>query len=178
MLRLVSDTYAAGMNTLANHGYISRKYEVLICSTCHSLILYRSGITTFEEIINAVGEAFNINRNQGAGMAAMNIVRMSTFRPIFLVHLFTKAHAGKSLREQNLYRRSLSFRTSPAGSNRWTSDTGNSKTRTGRRLAMNHTRLQSHAQLSKGDASITRADVHIGDNRNFNKTLWDTVGLS
>jgi hypothetical protein len=141
MLRLVSDTYAAGMNTLANHGYISRKYEVLICSTCHSLILYRSGITTFEEIINAVGEAFNINRNQGAGMAAMNIVRMSTFRPIFLVHLFTKAHAGKSLREQNLYRRSLSVRTSPAGSNRWTSDTGNSKTRTGRRLAMNHTRL-------------------------------------
>ncbi|KAJ7307693.1 Chloroperoxidase [Mycena albidolilacea] len=25
----------------------------------------------------------------------------------------------------------------------------------------------------EGDASITRSDVHIGDNRNFNQTLWD-----
>jgi hypothetical protein len=97
ILRVVFDTYAAGVNTLANHGYISRKYEVLICSTCHSLILYRSGITTFEEIVNAVGEAFNVDRDVGAGMAAMNIVRMLTFWPIFLVHMLTKAHAGKSL---------------------------------------------------------------------------------
>ncbi|KAJ7793511.1 hypothetical protein B0H14DRAFT_2622831 [Mycena olivaceomarginata] len=113
MLRLVSDTYAAGMNTLANHGYISRK-------------------------------------NQGAGMAAMNILTRGN-------PFVNKISIGGV----------LSFRTSPAGSNRWTSDTGNSKTRTGR---------SRNAQLSKGDASITRADVHIGDNRNFNKTLWDTVG--
>jgi hypothetical protein len=133
MLGVVSDAYAAGVNTLANHGYISRKYEVLLCSTCHSLILCRSGITTFEEIVNAVGEAFNVDRDIGAGMAAMNIVRMSTFWLISFAHLSTKAHAGKPFREQNLHRWNLPSRTSPAGSNRWTHDTGNSKTRTGRR---------------------------------------------
>jgi hypothetical protein len=72
------------MNTLANHGYISRKYGVLLCN-CVLLILSRSGITSFEEIIRGVGEAFNIDRDMAAGMAAGNLVRMSMFRPIFSV---------------------------------------------------------------------------------------------
>ncbi|KAJ7266285.1 Chloroperoxidase [Mycena rebaudengoi] len=112
-----------GMNTLANHGYISR-----------------NGITTFEEIINAVGEAFNINRNQGAGMAAMNILTrgnpfvnkisiggISPFVPPLPGQIDGPATQG----------------------------------------------IAKHGRV-EGDASMTRADVHIGDNRNFNKTLWDT----
>ncbi|KAJ7848181.1 hypothetical protein B0H14DRAFT_3867300, partial [Mycena olivaceomarginata] len=78
-----------GMNTLANHGYISRKYKVL-CSNCVLLIMSGSGITTFEEIILGAGEAFNID-----------------------------------------------------------------------------------PKMASGDGSLTRSDVHIGDNRNFNQTLWD-----
>lgn len=27
----------------------------------------------------------------------------------------------------------------------------------------------------EGDASLTRSDAFIGDNRNFNQTLWDMV---
>ncbi|KAJ7874621.1 hypothetical protein B0H13DRAFT_2348460 [Mycena leptocephala] len=45
------------MNTLANHRYISR-----------------NGITSFEEIIHATGEAFNIDRDMGANMAALNLL--------------------------------------------------------------------------------------------------------
>jgi hypothetical protein len=126
------------MNTLANHGYISRKYEVLLCSNCVLVILSRSGITSFEEIILGTEEAFNLNRVMASNMAAINIVRMSMFQPILLSHLPTKAHAGKSFREQNFHRRSLPICTSAAGSDRWTRDTGNSKTRTGRRSAITH----------------------------------------
>ncbi|KAJ6598139.1 Chloroperoxidase [Mycena vulgaris] len=112
-----------GMNTLANHGYISR-----------------NGITTFEEIINAVGEAFNINRNQGAGMAAMNILtRGNPFVnkiSIGGVSPFVPPLPGQI--------------DGPATQG-----------------------IAKHGRV-EGDASITRADVHIGDNRNFNKTLWDT----
>jgi hypothetical protein len=70
------------MNTLANHGYISRKYGVLFCSNCVSLILSRSGITSFEEIILGTEEAFNLNRDMASAMAANNMVRMSMFRRI------------------------------------------------------------------------------------------------
>ncbi|KAJ6581243.1 Chloroperoxidase [Mycena capillaripes] len=45
------------MNTLANHGYISR-----------------NGITTFEEITLGMMEAFNIERNLGAFMVASNMM--------------------------------------------------------------------------------------------------------
>jgi hypothetical protein len=133
-LSLIS--YAAAMNTLANHGYISRKYGALLCSNCVLLILSRSGITSFEEIIRGTGEAFNIDPLMASGMAALNLVRISMFRPIFLSHLSTKAHPGKSFRGQNFHRRSLPIGTSAAGSDRWTRDTGNSKTWTGRRLAV------------------------------------------
>ncbi|KAF9005756.1 hypothetical protein BDZ89DRAFT_1145091 [Hymenopellis radicata] len=46
-----------GLNTLANHGYISR-----------------NGITSFEEIINAAQEAYNIDRDMGVGMASLNML--------------------------------------------------------------------------------------------------------
>jgi hypothetical protein len=130
-------SYAAAMNTLANHGYISRKYGELLCSNCVLLILSHSGITSFEEIILGTAEAFNLDRDMSSNMAAINMVRMSMFRPVFL-HLSTKAHAGKSFREQNQHRWSLGSGPSAAGSNRWTRDTGNSKTRTGGRLAITH----------------------------------------
>ncbi|KAJ7181321.1 Chloroperoxidase [Mycena crocata] len=45
------------MNTRANHGYISR-----------------NGITSFEEIIRGIGEAFNIERDTASGMATLNIL--------------------------------------------------------------------------------------------------------
>ncbi|KAJ7205217.1 hypothetical protein GGX14DRAFT_698570 [Mycena pura] len=32
--------------------------------------------------------------------------------------------------------------------------------------------IAKHGRV-EGDASMTRSDVHIGDNRNFNQTLWD-----
>ncbi|KAJ7844523.1 hypothetical protein B0H14DRAFT_2585180 [Mycena olivaceomarginata] len=62
------------MNTLANHGYISRKYGVFFCFNCMLLILPRSGITSFEEIIIGAAEAFNIDRDMGVGMASLNLL--------------------------------------------------------------------------------------------------------
>ncbi|KAJ7844524.1 hypothetical protein B0H14DRAFT_3139328 [Mycena olivaceomarginata] len=32
---------------------------------------------------------------------------------------------------------------------------------------------QGNSKTRTGDGSLTRSDVHIGDNRNFNQTLWD-----
>ncbi|KAJ7269104.1 hypothetical protein C8J57DRAFT_1227841 [Mycena rebaudengoi] len=83
------DHAVPAMNTLANHGYVSR-----------------DGITTFEEIILAGVEAFNIDRDTIANMAAVN--------------MFT-----------------------------------------------------SVLKAVEGDASLTCSDAFIGDNCNFNQTLWD-----
>ncbi|KAJ7280838.1 Chloroperoxidase [Mycena rebaudengoi] len=52
-----NDMRGPAMNTLANHGYISR-----------------NGITTFEEIILGAGEAFNIDPVMASGMAALNLL--------------------------------------------------------------------------------------------------------
>ncbi|KAJ7611907.1 hypothetical protein DFH06DRAFT_1371744 [Mycena polygramma] len=106
---------AAAMDTLANHGYISR-----------------NGITNFEEIIRGTAEAFNIDRDMSS------------------------AHARKSFREQNFHRRDISARPAAAGKIDGPETQGIAK----------HGRVE-------GDASMTRSDVHIGDNRNFNQTLWD-----
>ncbi|KAJ7848042.1 hypothetical protein B0H14DRAFT_2768620 [Mycena olivaceomarginata] len=118
------------MNTLANHGYISR-----------------NGITSFEEIILGTEEAFNLNRDMASAMAAINMVR---------IHLSTKAHAGKSLREQISIGRVSSFVPPLPGQIDGPETQGIAK----------HGRFE-------GDASMTRSDIHIGDNRNFNQTLWD-----
>jgi hypothetical protein len=77
-------SYAAAMNTLANHGYVSREYGAFLCSNCVLFTLSHSGITSFEEIILAAGEAFNIDPVMGANMAAVNLVRNSMFRSIFV----------------------------------------------------------------------------------------------
>ncbi|KAJ7350631.1 hypothetical protein DFH08DRAFT_806652 [Mycena albidolilacea] len=54
----LSDQRGPAMNTLANHGYIPR-----------------NGIASFEQIVLAMVEAFNLDLTAGAGMVANNMVR-------------------------------------------------------------------------------------------------------
>ncbi|KAJ7249033.1 Chloroperoxidase [Mycena rebaudengoi] len=112
------------MNTLANHGYISR-----------------NGITSFEEIIRGTGEAFNIERTMASGMAALNLLtRGNPFVnkiSIGGVSPFVPPLPGKIDGPQTQG-------------------------------------IQKHGRV-EGDASISRSDVFIGDNRNFNQTLFDMV---
>ncbi|KAJ6558855.1 Chloroperoxidase [Mycena vulgaris] len=117
-----NDMRGPGMNTLANHGYISR-----------------NGITTFEEIIIGTGEAFNIDRTMGAGMAALNLLaRGNAF--------VNKISIG-----------GVSPFVPPLPGQLDGPETQG---------------IAKHGR-GEGDASMTRSDVHIGDNRNFNQTLWD-----
>ncbi|KAJ7239836.1 Chloroperoxidase [Mycena rebaudengoi] len=110
------------MNTLANHGYISR-----------------NGITSFEEIIHATGEAFNIDRDTASGMAALNfLTRGNPF--------VNKISIGGV----SPFVPPLPFKIDGP------------KTQG----------IQKHGRV-EGDASITRSDVFIGNNRNFNQTLFD-----
>ncbi|KAJ6563377.1 hypothetical protein DFH09DRAFT_1278988 [Mycena vulgaris] len=116
----------AGMNTLADHGYIPR-----------------NGIATFEEITLAMVEAYNLEINFGAFLVAANMV-------------MARVAARESLREQNIDRR-VSPLVPPLPGNIGSNVTGG---------------LAKHGGF-EGDASITRADVHIGDNRNFQDILYD-----
>ncbi|KAJ7270406.1 Chloroperoxidase [Mycena rebaudengoi] len=110
------------MNTLANHGYISR-----------------NGITNFEEIIRGTEEAFNLNRDMASGMAAINMLtRGNPFVnkiSIGGVSPFVPPLPGQIDGPQTQG-------------------------------------IAKHGRV-EGDASMTRSDVHIGNNRNFNQTLWD-----
>ncbi|KAJ6486269.1 hypothetical protein DFH09DRAFT_1106131 [Mycena vulgaris] len=110
------------MNTLANHGYISR-----------------NGITSFEEIIHAVGEAFNIDRDVGSGMAALNILTRGN-------PFVNKVSIGG---------------VSPLV-----------PALPGQIDGPETQGIAKHGRV-EGDASMTRSDVHIGDNRNFNQTRWN-----
>ncbi|KAF7359639.1 Cloroperoxidase [Mycena venus] len=110
------------MNTLANHGYISR-----------------NGITSFEEIINGAGEAFNIDRDMAAGMAALNILTRGN-------PFVNKISIGL-----------VSPLVPPLPGQIDGPETQG---------------IAKHGRV-EGDGSMTRSDVHIGDNRNFNQTLWD-----
>ncbi|KAJ6605205.1 Chloroperoxidase [Mycena vulgaris] len=110
------------MNTLANHGYISR-----------------NGITTFEEIILATEEAFNLNRDMASGMAAINMLTRGN-------PFVNKISIGGV----------SSFVPPLPGQIDGPETQGIAK----------HGRVE-------GDGSMTRSDVHIGDNRNFNQTLWN-----
>ncbi|KAJ6513526.1 hypothetical protein DFH09DRAFT_1197223 [Mycena vulgaris] len=112
----------AAMNTLADHGYISR-----------------NGITSFEEIIRGVGEAFNIERDQASGMAALNLLTRGN-------PFVNKISIG-----------GVSPFVPPLPGQIDGPETQG---------------LAKHGRVD-GDASMTRSDVHIGDNRNFNQTLWD-----
>ncbi|KAJ7846191.1 Chloroperoxidase [Mycena olivaceomarginata] len=110
------------MNTLANHGYISR-----------------NGITSFEEIILGTEEAFNLNRDMASAMAANNMLTRGN-------PFVNKISIGGV----------SSFVPPLPGQIDGPETQGIAK----------HGRVE-------GDASMTRSDVHIGDNRNFNQTLWD-----
>ncbi|KAJ7301745.1 Chloroperoxidase [Mycena albidolilacea] len=111
-----------GMNTLANHGYISR-----------------NGITSFEEIIIGAAEAFNIDRDMGVGMASLNLLaRGNAF--------VNKISIG-----------GVSPLVPPLPG----------------QIDGPETRgIAAHGR-GEGDASMTRSDIHIGNSRNFNQTLWD-----
>ncbi|KAJ7186452.1 Chloroperoxidase [Mycena filopes] len=110
------------MNTLANHGYISR-----------------NGITTFEEIIIGAGEAFNLDRGAASNLAAQNMLtRGNPF-----VNKISIGGVSPLVPP-------LPFQSDgPATQG-----------------------IAKHGRV-EGDASMTRSDVFIGDNRNFNQTLWD-----
>ncbi|KAJ7652694.1 Chloroperoxidase [Mycena polygramma] len=110
------------MNTLANHGYISR-----------------NGITNFEEIIRGTAEAFNIDRDMSSGMAALNLLTRGN-------PFVNKISIG-----------GISPFVPPLP---------------GRIDGPETQGIEKHGRV-EGDASMTRSDVHIGDNRNFNQTLWD-----
>ncbi|KAJ7611916.1 Chloroperoxidase [Mycena polygramma] len=110
------------MNTLANHGYISR-----------------NGITNFEEIIRGTAEAFNLDRDMSSGMAALNILTRGN-------PFVNKISIG-----------GISPLVPPLP----------------HRIDGPETQgIAKHGRV-EGDASMTRSDVHTGDNRNFNQTLWD-----
>ncbi|KAJ7114656.1 Chloroperoxidase [Mycena crocata] len=110
------------MNTLANHGYISR-----------------NGITSFEEIIRGLGEGFNFDRDVASGMAALNILTRGN-------PFVNKISIG-----------GVSPLVPPLPFKIDGSVTQG---------------IAKHGRV-EGDASMTRSDVFIGDNRNFNQTLWD-----
>ncbi|KAJ7127271.1 Chloroperoxidase [Mycena crocata] len=110
------------MNTLANHGYISR-----------------NGITNFEEIIRGVGEAFNIERDVASGMAALNILTRGN-------PFVNKISIG-----------GISPLVPPLPFKIDGPETQG---------------IAKHGRV-EGDASMTRSDVFIGDNRNFNQTRWN-----
>ncbi|KAJ7615745.1 Chloroperoxidase [Mycena polygramma] len=110
------------MNTLANHGYISR-----------------NGITNFQEIIRGTAEAFNIDRDMSSGMAALNLLTRGN-------PFVNKISIG-----------GISPFVPPLP---------------GRIDGPETQGIAKHGRV-EGDASMTRSDVHIGDNRNFNQTLWD-----
>ncbi|KAJ7127464.1 hypothetical protein C8R43DRAFT_1134716 [Mycena crocata] len=128
------------MNTLANHGYISR-----------------NGITSFEEIIHGTGEAFNIDRDMAAGMAALNLVRIVIASSITsLICMFWKLTRGNPF-VNKISIGSVSSFVPPLPFE------GDGPETQG---------IAKHGRV-EGDASMTRSDVFIGDNRNFNQTLWD-----
>ncbi|KAF9052203.1 Cloroperoxidase [Hymenopellis radicata] len=116
------DHAVPAMNTLANHGYISR-----------------DGITNFEEIVRALMEAFNLERTFGANMAANNMLTRGN-------PFVDKLSIG-----------GVSPHVPPLPGQIDGPETGG---------------IAKHGRF-EGDASMTRADAFIGDNRNFQENLYD-----
>jgi len=110
------------MNTLANHGYIPR-----------------NGIATFEEIVLALMEAFNLELHFGANMAAINMLTRGN-------PFVNKISVG-----------GVSPLVPPLPGKIDGPETGG---------------IAKHGRF-EGDASMTRADAFIGDNRNFQDILYD-----
>ncbi|KAJ6497551.1 hypothetical protein C8R45DRAFT_983364 [Mycena sanguinolenta] len=116
------DQRGPAMNTLANHGYISR-----------------NGIASFEEIMLAMMEAFNLELHLGATMLANNFLTRGN---VFI----DKISIG-----------GVSPLVPPYPGEIDGPETGG---------------IAKHGRL-EGDASITRADAFIGDNRDFQDILYD-----
>ncbi|KAF7362323.1 Cloroperoxidase [Mycena venus] len=110
------------MNTLANHGYIPR-----------------NGIASFEEITLALMEAFNLELNFGANMAANNMLTRGN-------PFIDKVSIG-----------GVSSLVPPLPGEIDGPVTGG---------------IAKHGRF-EGDASMTRADAFIGDNRDFQDILYD-----
>ncbi|KAF8900069.1 Chloroperoxidase [Mucidula mucida] len=110
------------MNTLANHGYVSR-----------------NGITSFEEIVVGLMEAFNLERVFAANMAANNMLTRGN-------PFINKLSIG-----------GVSPHVPPLPGKIDGPETGG---------------IAKHGRF-EGDASMTRADAFIGDNRNFQENLYD-----
>ncbi|KAJ6497535.1 hypothetical protein C8R45DRAFT_130331 [Mycena sanguinolenta] len=110
------------MNTLANHGYISR-----------------NGIASFEEIMLAMMEAFNLELHLGATMLANNFLTRGN---VFI----DKISIG-----------GVSPLVPPYPGEIDGPETGG---------------IAKHGRF-EGDASMTRADAFIGDNRDFQDILYD-----
>ncbi|KAJ7091302.1 Chloroperoxidase [Mycena crocata] len=110
------------MNTLANHGYISR-----------------NGITSFEELIRGMEDGFNFNRDAASGLAALNILtRGNPFVNKISIGGVSPLVPPLPFKSDGPVTQGIA----------------------------RHGRVE-------GDASMTRSDVFIGDNRNFNQTLWN-----
>ncbi|KAJ6533618.1 Chloroperoxidase [Mycena capillaripes] len=110
------------MNTLANHGYISR-----------------NGIASFEEITVAMMEAFNLELHFGAGLAANNMLTRGN-------PFMNRVSIG-----------GVSPLVPPLPGKIDGPVTGG---------------IAQHGRF-EGDASMTRADAFIGDNRDFQDILYD-----
>ncbi|KAJ7647750.1 Chloroperoxidase [Roridomyces roridus] len=110
------------MNTLANHGFIPR-----------------NGIASFEEILVAMMEAFNIELRTGALMVANNMLTRGN-------PFVNKISIG-----------GVSPLVPPLPGNIDGPETGG---------------IAKHGRF-EGDASMTRADAFIGDNRDFQDVLYD-----
>ncbi|KAJ7496829.1 Chloroperoxidase [Mycena latifolia] len=110
------------MNTLANHGYIPR-----------------NGIASFEQITLALMEAFNLELNFGANMAANNMLTRGN-------PFINKLSIG-----------GVSPLVPPLPGQIDGPETGG---------------IAKHGRF-EGDASMTRADAFIGDNRDFQDILYD-----
>ncbi|KAF7327276.1 Cloroperoxidase [Mycena kentingensis (nom. inval.)] len=111
-----------GMNTLANHGYIPR-----------------DGIATFEDILNAMVEVFNIRQDFGAFLVAANMLMKGNpyLNKISIGGVSSKVPAVPG------------SKTPPGG-------------------------LSEHGGF-EGDASLTREDVNLGDNANFQNLHYDNM---
>lgn len=86
----------AALNTLANHGYLPRKYVYFISPAIqgtqrfYELTPLRSGVATFSQVINAAREGFNMEYELAAALTAFGMV--ST-----LVHSSSLPHSSLSI---------------------------------------------------------------------------------
>ncbi|KAF7332444.1 Cloroperoxidase [Mycena kentingensis (nom. inval.)] len=120
----------------------------------------RNGIASFEELINGITEAFNIPVNMAAGMAALNFVRILRLERAIHLQLSSQLTRG------NMFVNKISIGgVSPLV-----------PPLPGKIDGPVTQGIAKHGR-NEGDASMTRADAFIGDNRNFQNILYDMALL-